>query len=339
MTIRVGFLGAGLIATFHSKSLRKADEDVAWSGVYDPDRGRAQRFSEASGAPVCDSEEAVLDGCDAVYVCTWTAAHQRLVAAAAERGLAVFCEKPLAIDLADARAMAGIVAAAGIVNQVGLVLRFSPAFCWLRHLVGSPQGGRLMSVVLRNDQYIPVQGAYASTWRGDVRLAGAGTLLEHSIHDVDLLELIGGTVTSVTARSAEFHGIAGIEDSVAATLMFGDGAVGVMASVWHDMLERPSLRRVEVFCERLWCEVDGSDWFGPVRWLHAGNEEEVLEGDALATRAYQMGLTVPNPDAAFIAAVRDQRPARPDFASALRAHAVVDGLYRSAAAGGAPVAV
>jgi predicted dehydrogenase len=339
MTVRVGFLGAGLIATYHSKLLRKAQQDVVWSGVYDPDPERAERFAAASGAPVCDSEEAVLDGCDAVYICTWTSSHLRLVAAAAERGLAVFCEKPLAMNLADAQAMVGMAATAGIVNQVGLVLRFSPAFCWLRHLVADPEGGRIMSVVLRNDQYIPIQGSYASTWRGDVRLAGAGTLLEHSIHDVDLLELIGGTITSVNARSAEFHGIAGIEDSVAATLTFGDGAVGIMASVWHDILERPSLRRVEVFSERQWCEVEGSDWFGPVRWLRSGGTPEVLEGEALATRVYDVGLTVENPDAAFIAAVRDQRPAQPDFAAALRAHAVVDGLYRSAAEGGASVAV
>jgi predicted dehydrogenase len=121
--------------------------------------------------------------------------------------------------------------------------------------------------------------------------------------------------------------------------MFGDGAVGVMASVWHDLLERPSLRRVEVISERLWCELDGSDWFGPVRWQHAGGEQEVLEGDSLATRVYTMGLTVPNPDGAFVAAVRDQRPAYPDFATAVRAHAVIDALYRSAATGGAPIAV
>jgi predicted dehydrogenase len=339
MTVRVGFLGAGLIATYHSKMLRDAGADVAWSGIYDPDPERAELFATATGAPVGESEEAVLDGCDAVYVCTWTAEHLRLVSAAADRGLAVFCEKPLAMDYHDAQAMAGIVAAAGVINQVGLVLRSSPAFGWLRHLVSDPGGGRIMSVILRNDQYIPVQGTYRSKWRGDVTLAGAGTLLEHSIHDVDQLELLAGPITSVTARSAEFHGIPGIEDAVAATLQFANGAVGVLVSVWHDVLERPSLRRVEVIRERQWCELDGSDWFGPVRWLSTGREEETLGGDALATEVYTTGLTVPNPDAAFVAAVRDQRRADPDFATAVRAHAVIDALYRSAAAEGAPVAV
>ena len=88
MTVRVGFLGAGLIATFHSKMLRPARADVTWAGVYDPDPARAEAFGRASGALVCASEDEVLDGCDAVYVCTWTSEHPRLVAAAAELGQA-----------------------------------------------------------------------------------------------------------------------------------------------------------------------------------------------------------------------------------------------------------
>jgi predicted dehydrogenase len=45
-----------------------------------------------------------------------------------------------------------------------------------------------MNVVFRDDQYLPTQGVYASTWRADAALAGSGVLLEHSIHDLDLLE-------------------------------------------------------------------------------------------------------------------------------------------------------
>src|SRR5258706_543984 len=123
MTVRVGFLGAGLIATYHSKSLHVSGADVTWAGVFDPDPARAEDFARASGATACASEEEVLDGCDAVYVCTWTAEHLRLVDAAAARGRAVFCEKPLATDLAGARRMTEAVEAAVVVNQVGLVAR------------------------------------------------------------------------------------------------------------------------------------------------------------------------------------------------------------------------
>jgi len=163
MTVRVGFFGAGLIATYHSKMLRRSGEDVVWAGVYDPDRARAEQFARATGARVCEREDAVLEGCDAVYICTWTSEHARLVTAAAERGLPVFCEKPLAVDLETASAMTETVERAGVTNQVGLVLRSSPAFNWARHLVDDPASGRVMSVVFRDDQYLPVQGMYGST--------------------------------------------------------------------------------------------------------------------------------------------------------------------------------
>lgn len=329
MSVRVGFLGAGLIATYHSKSLRRSAADAVWTGVHDPDRARAEAFARASGAPLCTSENEVLDACDAVYICTWTSEHPRLVDAAVERGLAVFCEKPLATDLAGARGMAAAVERAEVVNQVGLVLRHSPAFNLLRHLAADPASGRVMSVVFRDDQFIPVQGHYGSTWRGDVALAGSGTLLEHSIHDIDMLEYVVGPIVSVSARSAEFHGITGIEDSVAVTLAFENGAVGSLVSIWHDLLERPSLRRVEVFCERAYLVLEG-DWFGPVTWTRSGGDEGELSGEALVAEVARLGLPTGNPDGAFVESVAAGRPAHPDFATAVRAHEVADAIYRAA---------
>lgn len=338
MTVRVGFLGAGLIGTFHSKMLRRSGADVAWAGVWDPDEARRHGFAAASGATPCASEEEVLDGCDALFVCTWTSEHQRLVQAAVERGLPVFCEKPLGVDLDSAEAMADLVARAGIVNQVGLVLRYSPAFNLLRDLVAGADAGRVMSVVFRDDQYLPVQGMYGSTWRGDRFRAGSGTLLEHSIHDLDIVEYAVGPVASVNARSANFHGLDGIEDTVATTLGFAGGGVGTMASVWHDVLERPSLRRVEVFCERLYVVLT-NDWWGPVAWTPLGGEPVELAGEALVAEVRRRGLRDQNPDGAFIDAVQRGEPAWPGFAEALRAHVLVDAVYRSAAQGGTPVAV
>ncbi|HZT67969.1 MAG TPA: Gfo/Idh/MocA family oxidoreductase [Acidimicrobiales bacterium] len=340
MSLRVGFLGAGLIATYHSKSLRRSGEDVVWAGVYDPDPARAEAFSAASGAPLYASEDEVLDSSEAVYVCTWTAEHRRLVEAAAQRGLAVFCEKPLSVDLASTRAMADTVRSAGVTNQVGLVLRSSPALLAAKSIIDDPASGRVMSVVFRDDQFIPIQGSYASTWRGDVTKAGAGTLLEHSIHDVDVLSWLVGQPSRVQALSAGFHGIEGIEDSVAALIGFAGGAVGTLTSVWHDVTARPSLRRIEVFCERAWCCVEG-DWWGPVCWTRADGSEGRLEGGALAQRAGPIdsgGYAGPgNPDGSFVRAARSGVPAAPDFSTALAAHEVVDAMYRSAGEGGVPV--
>lgn len=353
MTVRVGFLGAGLIASFHSKMLRGSGEDVGWAGVFDPDPTRTVAFARASGATPCTSEDEVLDGCDAVYVCTWTAEHLRLVTAAAERGLAVFCEKPLSTDLAGATELAAVVRDAGIVNQVGLILRRSPAFNLVRDIVADPRSGRVMTVIFRDDQYIPVQGMYGSTWRGDRSLAGSGTLLEHSIHDVDILEHMVGPVESVSARSGDFHGLDGIEDAVATILGFAGGAVGTVASVWHDVLARPSLRRVEIFCERTWIALEG-DWLGPVTWTrdvampdggmpdvsaHSASETVTVEGADLVAECERRQIAMPNADGCFIRSVRYGTPAAPDVEVALRAHVLVDAIYESARKGGAAIPI
>jgi predicted dehydrogenase len=306
--------------------------------VFDPDADKAAAFAEASGAEVAASVDEVLDAVDAVYVCTWTSEHPALVARVAERGLPVFCEKPLATRLDDARAMVDAVADAGVVNQVGLVLRDSPAFLLLKNLIDAPESGRVMSVVFRDDQFIPVQGMYASTWRIDPAKVGAGTLIEHSIHDLDLLEHLLGPATCVNGRSAEFHGHEGIEDVMLASLAFASGALASLVSVWHDVLERPSLRRVEVFCENAYFVLEG-DVVGPVRWTRSGGDEGSLEGEALLAALADRGVELRNPDEAFVRAVQAGGPAYPDFSEALRAHVLTDALYRSAADGGASVDV
>jgi UDP-N-acetyl-2-amino-2-deoxyglucuronate dehydrogenase len=335
---RVGFLGAGFIATFHSKMLRSSGIDHERAGVYDPDSARAAAFAAASGSRVCASEEEVLDGCDVVYVCTWTSEHRRLVEAACERGLPVFCQKPLATNVHDARAMAEAVASAGVVNQVGLVLRHSPAFTVVRELVRDPAHGRVMTVVFRDDQFIPIRGHYDSTWRADVGKAGAGTLIEHSIHDVDILEWVLGPLRTVQGRSREFHGISGIEDLVVAGFELADGAIGTLTSVWHDIDSRGSLRRLEIFCERALITLQ-NDWFGPVRWELADGTTHVLEGDELVARAEAIVGRQLHPDADFLTAVREGRPASPSIAEAVRAHEVVEAIYESARRDGVAVSV
>jgi predicted dehydrogenase len=338
VTVRVGFLGAGFIATYHAWMLATSGAAASMAGVFDPDRDRAERFSRDHGARVHPSVEALLDAVDAVYVCTWTSEHRHLVGEAAARGLPLFCEKPLATDLADATDLVASVHRAGVVNQVGLVLRDAPACLLVRSLVGDPDAGRVMSVVFRDDQYLPVEGMYGSTWRADAARAGSGTLLEHSIHDLDLLEWWCGPVTSVCARTAQFHPHEGIEDVAVGLLAFESGATGSLTSVWHDVVERPSLRRVEIFCERRWIALEG-DLTGPVRWQQRGGPAVAVEGEELSDELARRGIAPRNPDGAFIAAVLSGTPASPDLATALRAHVLADACYRSAASGGAPVEV
>jgi predicted dehydrogenase len=333
MTVRIGFLGAGFIARYHAMQLRLADEPNRIVAVFDPEPGRAAAFcTDESGEPV-DSVQEVIERSDAVFVCTWTAAHLDGVRAVVDAGLPVFCEKPLATDLDGAAALVDVVARSGVLNAVGLVLRSSPALVTMRELIRDPASGRVMNVVFRDDQYLPTQGMYGSTWRGDRRLAGSGTLLEHSIHDVDILEWLVGPAASVSAQQGFFHGLDGIEDSVSALVRFDGGGSGSLSSIWHDVLSRPSQRRIEVFCEHALVTLEG-EYFGPIR-CQRSDDEQVLDGDELVAWLVERDLLPVSTEQEFLVQVR--RGLDGLSTERVRAHVVVDAIYRSASAGGAPV--
>lgn len=339
--LRIGLLGCGLIGRTHATGLGHSP-DAAIVAVHDTDRDRAEAlardFSPLGARAVKGGPEEVLAAVDAVYVCTWTSAHPELVKAAASAGLAVFCEKPLARTLDEAVDMTAAVAEAGVVNQVGLVLRHSPAFRLLQVLINRPEIGPIMNVVFRDDQYLPTQGLYRSTWRGDHDKAGGGTLLEHSIHDLDLLEWMLGPIADVSARMGSVHGLSGIDDQATVTLTADSGAQAALVSVWHDVLTRPSQRQVEVFTRGGYFSLEG-DWNGPIVYDLAESpagpaRSGTYRGRSLLEACAELGRDGFQPDVDFVDAVLDGRPATPDFTVALQAHRLADAAYRSSAAGG-----
>lgn len=337
--LHIGFVGCGLIAASHARGLSTVpDADVGAVHDVDPQRATAFAAAQGSSAKAVGSVEEVIAESDAVYVCTWTAAHPATVLAVAEAGKPVFCEKPLAIDGTTVDTMTEAVTAAGVTNQVGLVLRHSPAFRWLQAEATDRPAGPLMSVVFRDDQYLPTQGLYNSTWRGDRTKAGAGTLLEHSIHDLDLLRWIMGPIRQVSAHTQTVHGLDGIEDSAAVLLVAASGVTATLTSIWHDVLSRPSQRRVEVFCQGAVITLSG-DWHGPVTAETPSGATSTIQGQVLERAAADRDGLGTNPDADFVTAVRAGTDAYPDFALAAEAHRLADACYSSAANGGGTVSV
>lgn len=346
MTLRIGFVGCGFIASVHSLAIATLIDaglvDARIVSACDADPTRAARLAASCGAQVYDEVEDVLDSCDAVWICTWTSAHLPVVRGAVARGHFVFCEKPLAPTLPDAEEVAALLGR--VPHQVGLVLRHAPVFAALADAVGSGRYGRPLATVLRDDQYFPIQGMYGSDWRADPRRAGGGTLLEHSIHDVDVLGWILGAPSEVSARIASMFGHAGIDDVADVTLSYGDGSVATLVSVWHQVTRRASTRRIELFCEDavLWSD---DDHLGPLH-VETAAGESVIAGEVPEWLA---GIGLPEeiavPLAPYLVAAKAGldaavvgKSARPDAATALTAHRIVDAAYRSAASGGGPIA-
>jgi predicted dehydrogenase len=229
---------------------------------------------------------------------------------------------------------------------VGLILRHSPILTVLKALTEDPTLGRLMAIVFRDDQFFPIQGHYSSDWRKDQAIVGAGTLLEHSIHDVDILRWFGGEIAEVRATVRNFAGFEGVEDLASVHIEFETGAIADLVSIWHSVLGRPSSRRLELFFEKGLFAVD-HDFLGPIHFqTHAQSAETVTEEEvrrrylnlvALEGAEFDAALRYSFEDLFFLRAVAEEHTPFPDFQVALSAHRIVDAAYRSARDGGAPV--
>lgn len=343
--MRIGLVGCGHIGAAHAHAITELAAaglvEADLSATFDTDPARAERFAERFGARAFPDLDGLVNAVDVLWICTWTSGHASAVRAAVDAGRAVFCEKPLGRDLAEAESVAAALAA--VPHQVGLVLRAAPVFGELRRRLSSGEHGRVLAAVFRDDQYFPVRGTYRSSWRGEVEHAGGGTLLEHSIHDVDLLRWMLGEPEQVSASVAGRFGYAGIDDVAAVSLAFPDGATAQLTSVWHQVTARESSRRLEVFCEDalLWTDDDN---LGPLR-VERSEGTDVVPGErpewadrlAVAPEHRDALSLYAAPTKRFLDGLAAGRSGAPSADEALAAHRIVDAAYRSAAAGGAPV--
>ncbi len=357
MRPRIGVIGAGVMGTAHGKAihycLKNGLIDGEFVGVAESDAERCESYAKAAGLSFTtdDPRELIASpDINTVYVCTPTVSHRALALEVCAAGKALFCEKPLAFNAEDAAVMRNAAKDAGVTHQVGLVLRFAPVFTVFRELLKDPALGRTMTAVMVDDQYFPIQGHYRSAWRGDVRLVGAGTLLEHAIHDVDILASYFGRVQRVFGVTRYFAGKDGVEDLSSAVLEFASGTVVSHTSIWHNLLDRGSSRRMRVVCEKGQFSWGDNDWAAPIEadtsdsGRYEITSEEVVsryaEGARIADERLRRAVTVQYAgqdylleDYAFLRAVSEDRQSFPDFDNALYAHQIVDAIYESARSG------
>lgn len=341
----IGLVGTGLMGGHHLWALRSLERaglvTASVTLVHDEDPARARAFADEHGVEVAAGLADLVSRVDVVWITTWTAGHLAPATAAAAAGKAVFVEKPLAPTLAECLELADVLRP--VPHQVGLILRHAPAYRLLAELVQSGRYGRPMGAFFRDDQRFPLDGPYGSTWRADVAKAGGGTLIEHSIHDVDVLAWVLGAPVSVSAQTTAFAGRPGIEDMAMVRMEFEGGHSAGLLSVWHRVEGRTTSRRIEVFCEDAVLWMDGE--VGPV---HLETDEGVERRDVpLPAMLDGLGLEqVPQTwrDAAAGLALQAQaflegldagKPGWPSVDEALVAHRVVEAAYGSAASGGA----
>ena len=233
--LRGALLGAGNIALrshapqwTRDERLRDEVEIVAVADLAPSNLAAAREFlPDARLYPDAEAllDQETLDFCD---ICTPPYNHRSLVVAAAARGLHLVCEKPLALNVADATHIARAVRAAGVVLQPCHQYHHSPQWQAVKRLM--PRLGRvyLAGYSVQRTAANPGNPHWAPAWRSDRKLAGGGILMDHGAHIFYQLHSVLGEPRTVRATSAKLlHRHYSVEDTAIVTLDFGDALAEV----------------------------------------------------------------------------------------------------------------
>ncbi|MFI5486313.1 Gfo/Idh/MocA family protein [Micromonospora echinaurantiaca] len=223
-TCRVGLVGAGGVAQRHARVLG-GFADVELIGVTDVLPAAAADLAAAYDTRACaDVEELLSAGPDAVYVCVPPFAHGPAEEAVIAAGLPMFVEKPVAVDLATAERIGELIARRGLRTAVGHHWRYLPVVEQARRLLADRPVRMVAGAWL--DKVPPV-----AWWSRRDR--SGGPVVEQAAHVLDLIRVLAGEVSEVTAYAdgspPPVDG-ADIDSVTTAALRFASGAVGTLTA-------------------------------------------------------------------------------------------------------------
>jgi myo-inositol 2-dehydrogenase / D-chiro-inositol 1-dehydrogenase len=235
--IKIGFLGAGYIAGVHA-SILAGDERVQIAAVHDVVKKRARHLASTAGASLAHSTSEVLAMCDAIYITTPNTKHTELAILAAETGKHVFCEKPMATDLSDARRVLAAAKKSKYIFQLGHNRRFAPVYAELKKMLSATHQPHSAHVKMNRGELLNPE------WVGNPKITG-GFLYETTIHMFDMLRFLFGEVKTLQAigSSHEYPEV----DDFSVLLTFAGGMHATLASSADASWLFP-FERIEVFC-------------------------------------------------------------------------------------------
>lgn len=243
--IRLGVVGLGKMGLSHLAMIR-AHPDVRVDAVVDSTGYILDVLSKYTGLVTYTDFQVMLHSVelDAVLIATPTRFHGPMVRAALEKGLNVFCEKPLCLTSEESRELAALATERGLVTQVGYHNRFVGAFREVKTLLDAGAIGRVTHILA--EAYGPVVlKAKGSTWRSQ-RTEGGGCLYDYAAHPVDLLSWYAGAPVGVGGTILGSVFSENTEDEVFSTLYYPNSVSAQLSVNWSDESYRKMTTQITI---------------------------------------------------------------------------------------------
>jgi predicted dehydrogenase len=300
LPLRVGFVGLGWIGRKRLDALTShGDAGFEVAALLDSDSDRLHSAGSAHPeASMVSTIDALLEqDLDAVVIATPNGLHAHQAIACLQRGLAVFCQKPLATTLSDVRRVLAAARAADRLLGIDFCYRHITGMHELRSRVMSGAIGEIVAVdLVFHNAYGPDK-----SWCKNRALAGGGCLLDLGVHLLDLALWVQGMPTTERVRSRLFaqgqpvQGCGGeMEDLAHAEFIQANGALMRLCCSWYAHIGQPAQIRMQITGTHggaSWCNIDGSFYDFEVN-LFRGTDREPLGAsrDDWGTRALSAWL-------------------------------------------------
>lgn len=343
-TLRCGVIGLG-VGRMHLDGYAKAPDAVI-AAIADPNEERLKEFgAKYNLSALYTSAEEMLEkeGLDVVSIATPNSLHMPLTIAALESGAHVLCEKPMAMNTAEAEEMLAASRKANRRLMINFSYRFTPAAWGLKQQVESGILGEVYGARtrwMRRDGFPGFGG-----WFGTKALSGGGPLIDLGVHRIDLALWLAGyakpkfILANVhshlgSERASQQGNTFDVEDYAAAIVTFENGMTLQIENSWAAHIQHAEDMETSLFgtkgglCQR---NLSGKyDFEGKIFTMLNGCsvDIEVKDGSAPASSM-----------AHFVRAILRDEPHIATAEEGLVIMRILDGIYASAAAGGEPVSL
>ena len=372
--LRVGMIGYGFMGRTHSNAYKRLTDffpvqhKPVLKAVCARNAEKAQAFADNWGYERVETDwRKVVDApdIDLIDIGSPNDTHFEIALAAAKAGKAVVCEKPLAMNVAEAEQMVAAVEAAGVPNMVWFNYRRVPAIALAKQLVDENRIGQAFhyrATYLQDWTISPdVPQGGAGLWRLDASVAGSGVTGDLLAHSIDSAMWLNGAITRVVAKTETFvkerkHAVTGqvqpvgIDDACMFLAEFANGSMGTFestryargrknfntfelnganGSVYFDLEEPEYLQYFEYMQMQSGKKMEShvTGW----RKIHTTNSEHpYMKHYWVPGTCIGYEHTFLNALADFVMGIESGTPAQPDFRNALQTQRVCEAVLRSA---------